>query len=69
MCEYGSNNAIIITGASCNNVITVTIITIMIAISIKPAIPIIAIMSNLSARSPIPIPCIEIPAASARARV
>ena len=45
------------------------IITIITAYSIKPIMPTIAITSNRSARSPIPIPCSYMPRDSARARV
>ena len=53
----------------CARVIDAIIITMITAISINPIIPTIAITSNLSARSPIPIPYILIPAESDNARV
>ena len=51
------------------NVIPAIIITMIIAYSIKPIIPIIAITRSLSARSPIPIPCNFTPKDSAFERV
>jgi len=51
------------------SVMAAIIITIIIAYSINPIIPIIAITRSLSARSPIPIPCKFTPRDSAFDRV